>query len=75
MYFVVRIMHRISDGNYVVSGFTLNTLNEAKHQFHDSMNTYAYGNNDNYDYVAISIQDIDGRVIQSEIDNRIAAEE
>lgn len=75
MYFVVRIMHRVSDGNFIISGFTWETLNEAKHSFHDSMNTYAYGNNENYDYVAISIQAIDGRIIQSEIDNRLPVTE
>ena len=48
------------------------TLNEALHQFHAFMSTYAYGQDANLDYCACEVQTQDGRNIKSEIDDRIA---
>ena len=48
------------------------TLNEALHQFHAFMSTYAYGQDASLDYCACEVQTQDGRNIKSEIDDRIA---
>ena len=76
MYFVFRILRKASDGTYSTEVFTYEDLNAAKHQFHQVMATYAYGNNANYDYVSGEIRSIDGRsIVGPEIDNRIPVPE
>lgn len=47
-----------------------NTLNEALHQFHAFMSTYAYGQAENVTYAACSVQSSNGSIIKNEIDNR-----
>ena len=72
MYFVFRILRKVSDGTFSTEIFTYDSLNSAKHQFHQIMATYAYGNNANYDYVSSEIRTVDGRtIVGPEIDNRI----
>ena len=75
MYFVLRILHNASTGAYTAEIFSYDNLNSAKHQFHNVMNTYAYGNNANYDYVVCDIMAQDGRIVHSEVDDRIPVPE
>ena len=69
MYFVMRYLGR-TDGVFVLDGFQKETLNEAKHQFHNVMNTYAYGQNENYNYVMCEVKAMDGRTVMIEVDDR-----
>ena len=69
MYFVMRYLGRI-DGVFVLDGFQKETLNEAKHQFHNVMNTYAYGQNESYDFVMCEVKATDGRTVMLEVDDR-----
>ena len=72
MYFVIRILRKVSDGSYSTEIFTYDNLNSAKHQYHQVMATYAYGNNANYDYVSSEVRSLDGRtIVGPEVDNRI----
>ena len=72
MYLVIRILRRVSDGTYTIEAFPYDNENAAKHQFHQIMATYAYGNNDNYDYVSGEIRTRTGATIFGpEIDDRI----
>ena len=71
MYFVLRILRNASTEAYSSEIFTYDNLNQAKHQFHQVLATYAYGNNANYDYVVCEIKAQDGRIVQNEVDNRI----
>lgn len=71
MYFVFRILRRATDGVCVIDGTVHETYDAAMHHFHQVMTTYGYGNNENYDYVAAQVQTLDGRIVRSEVDNRI----
>ena len=72
MYFVTRMTHRVSDGLYTIVVFPFGTENEALHQYHSDLTTYAYGNNINYDYVSAEIRTLDGStIVGPEIDNRL----
>ena len=51
------------------------TINEALHQFHAFMSTYAYGQDKAVDYASCSVETIDGRIVKSEVDDRIPAPE
>ena len=76
MYFVIQKRHGPTSGwnNAVIRK---DAENEARLQLHGYMFTYAYGKDPELDYVACDIQSDDGRIIKSEIDNRMspAAEE
>ncbi len=75
-YFALRILRKVSDGKYTVEVFDYDNENAAKHQFHQVMATYAYGNNANYDYVSCEVRDISGGTIMGpEVDDRIPAPE
>lgn len=69
-YFVFRILRRVSDGTFIIDGTTHATENEAKHHYHTVMNTYAYGINENYDYICCSVQNDQGGELMREIDDR-----
>ena len=70
MYFVMRYLGR-NDGVFVLDGFQKETLNEAKHQFHNVMNTYAYGQNENYNFVMCEVKALNGNIIVGpEVDDR-----
>ena len=69
MYFVMRYLGRI-DGVFVLDGFQKETENAAKHQFHSVMNTYAYEENENYNFVMCEVKAPDGRSIRIEVDDR-----
>ena len=77
LYFVVQIRHNPKDDqtpypNTVVHVKTSN--DDALHQFHAFMSTYAYGNNENTDYAACYVFGIDGVLYKWEIDDKIPVE-
>lgn len=74
MYFVMRYLGR-AEGSPVLDGFSQDTLENAKHQFHQIMTTYAYGANENYNYVMCEIKATDGRTVMLEVDDRRPAPE
>lgn len=70
MFFVFRILHKISDDSWIIDGTTHGTEVEAKHHYHQVLTTYAYGNNSGYDYVACQVQTFGGGMIVGEVDDR-----
>ena len=72
MYFVIQKKHNTS-GTWDNNVHVKETKDDALHQFHAFMSTYAYGQNPNLDYIAAEAQTEDGRSIKSEIDNRMPA--
>lgn len=71
MYFVFRVLRKVSDGTYIIDGTSHSTLDAAKHHFHSVMNTYAYGQNAGYDYVECFIQNMSGSIVMGpEVDDR-----
>lgn len=74
MYFVVQKKHNGTTDTWDNNVHVKETLNDALHQFHAFMSTYAYGQNPNLDYIAAEVQTEDGRSIKSEIDDHMAAE-
>ena len=70
VYFVHKILRKVSDGTYNVEGTEHETENDAKHRFHSVMNAYAYGANENYDYVCCSVENDIGGELMKEIDDR-----
>lgn len=73
MYFVIQKRH--GTGGWSNAIVKKENENEARLQLHGYMFTYAYGKDPELDYVACDIQTLDGRIIKSEIDNRMAPAE
>ena len=73
MYFVVQKKHASSNDTWTNTVHTKDTEDEAMHQFHAFMSTYAYGQDNTLDYVAGSVEADDGRVIKNEIDDKRGA--
>ena len=74
MYFVMRYLGK-TDGTFVLDGFTKATEDEARHQFHAVMSTYAYEQNQSYNFVMCEVKAMDGRSIMLEVDDRRPAPE
>ena len=72
MYFVIQKKHNMT-GTWDNNVHVKETKDDAFHQFHAFMSTYAYGQNPNLDYIAAEVQTEDGRSIKGEIDNRMPA--
>lgn len=70
MYFVIQKRH--GTGGWSNAIIKKESENEARLQLHGYMFTYAYGKDPELDYVACDIQTLDGRIIKSEIDDRMA---
>ena len=73
MYFIIQKRHEIESGKWQNAVIRKDTEEEAKLQLHAYMFTYGYGKDADLDYVSCDIQTIDGRIIKSEIDNRMNA--
>lgn len=73
MYFIIQKRHEIDSGKWQNAVIRKDTEEEAKLQLHGYMFTYGYGKDADLDYVSCDIQTIDGRIIKSEIDNRMNA--
>lgn len=74
MFFLVQIQ-RSTEGIYTKGVVVKETLDAARQSFHAYLGAYGYGNNANIDYVQCMVLDSEGRVRDSVVDNRIAAEE
>lgn len=74
-YFVNQKKHNSSTDAWDNNSHVKETLNEAMHQFHAFMSTYGYEQSANIDYASCSVEAMDGRIIKSEVDNRIPVEE
>lgn len=74
MYFVTQKRHEVESGKWINTVYTKATEDEARLQLYGYMFTYSHGKGDPaLDYVSCEIQTIDGRIIKSEIDNRMNA--
>lgn len=74
-YFVNQKKHNSQTNEWVNDVPVKATKDAAMHQFHAFMSTYAYGQDEHYDYASCSVEDITGAVIKSEVDNRIPVEQ
>ena len=74
-YFVIQKKHDRETGKWDNTVTVKKTENEARHQFHAFMSTYAYGVKEQYDYISCMIEDINGAIIQSEEIYRAMVEE
>ena len=72
MFFVVQKKHNTSSNSWDNNVHTKETEDEAMHQFHAFMSTYAHGQSDTLDYIACSVETDDGRMIRNEVDDRRA---
>lgn len=75
MYFVNQKKHNKNNNTWDNNVPVKETLNEALHQFHAFMSTYAYGQDANLDYASCSVEQADGLIVKSEVDDRISVEE
>ena len=70
MFFLVQIQ-RSTEGVYTKGVVVKETLDAARQSFHAYLGAYGYGNVDTIDYVQCMVIDMDGRVRDSVVDNRI----
>lgn len=68
-YFLTQIQRK--SGQYTKGVVIKDTLDGARQSFHAYLGAYAYGNDKTIDYVQCIITDIDGRIRDIIIDNRI----
>ena len=64
-----------TNGEYSKGIVVHDTENSAKNGFHAYFGAYGYGKDANTDYVACFVSDMEGAIIMSEVDNRIAEDE
>lgn len=62
------------NGSWVTNVHVKKSRDEAMHQFHAFMSTYAYGNGLGVDYSSCSVEEMDGHIIKQEVDDRIVEE-
>lgn len=70
MFFLVQIQ-RSTEGVYTKGVVVKETLDAARQSFHAYLGAYGYGNDANIDYVQCMVIDMDSRVRDSVVDNRI----
>lgn len=70
-FFVNQKKHNISNDTWDNNCHVKETLNEAYHQFHAFMSTYAYGQDSNVDFASCSVEALDGSISKNEVDNRM----
>lgn len=70
MFFVIQKKHNKTNDTWDNNVHSKTTLDEAFHQFHAFMSTYAYGQSANLDYCACAIEQDDGLIIKNEIDDK-----
>lgn len=72
MYFIIQKRHEIESGKWQNAVITKTTEDDALLQLYGFMFTYSHGKGDPaLDYVSCQIEDLEGRVIKREIDNRM----
>lgn len=76
MFFIIQKRHEIVSGKWQNAVITKTTEDEALLQLYGFMFTYSHGKGDPaLDYVSCQIEDLEGRVIKREIDNRMGQTE
>lgn len=70
MFFVIQKKHKSASDTLENGVINKSTENEAKHQFHAFMSTYAYGQDQTCDYLACSVENDEDGVLMKEIDDR-----
>jgi len=73
-YFLSQIK-RETNGTYTKGVVVHDSYDNALNGFHAYFGAYGYEKDKNTDYVACFVSDMNGAIIKSEVDNRIAAEE
>ena len=73
-FFVNQKKHKTND-TWDNNAHVKETFNEAMHQYHAFLSTYGYGQDATIDYVSCSVETMDGRIMRSEVDNRIPSPE
>jgi hypothetical protein len=71
MYFTFEKKHQIDPEKWITEANSHVDFNAAMHRYHAVMDAHAYGNNVTLDYVGLSVETQDGRVLAREIDDRI----
>lgn len=71
MFFLVQIQ-RNTDGVYTKGVVVKETLESARQGFHAYLGAYGFGNVATIDYVQAMVIDMEGRVRDNVVDNRIA---
>ena len=66
MYFVIQKKHT-TNGSWDNGVHSKETFDEAMHQFHAFMSTYAYGQVNTLDYVSCDVERDDGLSMKNEI--------
>lgn len=64
-----------TDGEYTKGVVVHDSYNNVLNGFHAYFGAYGYGHDANTDYVACFVSDMNGMIIKSEVDNRIAVDE
>ena len=72
MYFLVQIQR--NNNEYTKGVVVKDSLESARQAFHAYLGAYGYGNVATIDYVQAMVIDMNGRVRDSVVDNRIPAE-
>jgi hypothetical protein len=76
MFFIIQKRHEVESGRWQNAVITKTTEDEALLQVYGYMFTYSHGKGDPaLDYVSCQIENLDGRVIKREIDNRMGQTE
>ena len=71
-FFLTQIQRK--NNEYTKGVVIKDTLDEARQAFHAYLGAYGFGHDETIDYVAVYIADIDGRITDCCVDNRIAVE-
>ena len=75
MFFVNQKKHKGTNDSWDNNCHVKQTFNEAMHQFHAFMSTYAYEQDQTIDYASCSVERQDGAIIKNEVDDRIPVPE
>lgn len=74
--YFVNQKRRKNTGEWTNLVIVKNTENEARHQAHAFMSTYAYEQDANVDYCSVSVTNLYGAtIVPTEVDNRIKDEQ
>lgn len=68
-FFLTQIQRK--NGEYTKGVVVKDTLDAARQSFHAYLGAYGYGNDATVDYVACYIADMQGRITDSVVDDRI----
>lgn len=70
-WFLSQIQRNKETGEFTKGVVVHASKDDALNGFHAYFGAYGYGKNDNVDYVACFVSDINGAIIRSEVDDRM----